>query len=341
MSIKAQFIDADKYHAMDGWSSTQVKTVVRHSIERALIPLDDTPALSFGRTMHDYFESPTGFNEKYAVFDDTDIIRSIRARRPDITAPAMTKDYKQEKAKFEAENSDKTIVSLQDYDTLRSMYESVTSSSFYRNRIQSTINEGADVVREGSFFAPYETEYGVIQLKARPDLMILGNGRAMIVDWKSCGDASQHAFRRDFFKYLYDKGKGNAPKRESVGEVLYNRAVINAMIDVEAIRTAMGKFGNKPLTGEQVRWGMEHLNITEQRLEELGMKGMTRPLQVTCENHESNGQALVQQWDGKKWNVVSDWIEPMRDVVRPKLEEAAVQEGQKLGYTMRDCAKEQ
>jgi hypothetical protein len=30
----------------------------------------------------------------------------------------------------------------------------------------------------------------------------------------------------------------------------------------------------------------------------------------------------------------------MRDVVRPKLEEAAVQEGQKLGYTMRDCSKE-
>jgi branched-chain amino acid transport system substrate-binding protein len=146
---------------------------------------------------------------------------------------------------------------------------------------------------------------------------------------------------QDIFKYLYDKGKGNAPKRESVGEVLYNRALINAMIDVEAIRTAMAKFGDKPLTGEQVRWGMEHLNITEERLAQLGMKGMTRPLQVTCENHESNGQALVQQWDGNKWNVVSDWIEPMRDIVRPKLEEAAVQEGTKLGYTMRDCAKEQ
>ncbi len=51
--------------------------------------------------------------------------------------------------------------------------------------------------------------------------------------------------------------------------------------------------------------------------------------------------ALVQQWDGKKWNVVSDWIEPMRDVVRPKLEAAALEEVKKLGYTaMRDCAKE-
>ena len=145
---------------------------------------------------------------------------------------------------------------------------------------------------------------------------------------------------KDILKHVYDKGKG-AAQREAVGEVLYNRTLINAMLDTEAIRTAMKKFGNKPLTGEQVRWGMENLEVTEKRLEELGMKGLTRPLKVTCADHESNGLALVQQWDGKQWKIVSDWIEPMREVVRPKLEEAAVQEGKKLGYSMRDCSKEQ
>jgi branched-chain amino acid transport system substrate-binding protein len=145
---------------------------------------------------------------------------------------------------------------------------------------------------------------------------------------------------QDILKHVYDKGKGVA-KKEAVGEVLYNRTLINAMLDVEAIRTAMAKYGNKPLTGEQVRWGMENLNVTEARLEQLGMKGMTRPIRVTCDNHEGNGLALVQQWDGKQWKIVSDWIEPMRDVVRPKLEAAAVEEGKKLGYTPRDCAKEQ
>jgi branched-chain amino acid transport system substrate-binding protein len=144
---------------------------------------------------------------------------------------------------------------------------------------------------------------------------------------------------QDIFRLLYDKGKGAGP-RERVGEVLYNRTLINGMLNVEAVRTAMGRFGNKPLTGEQVRWGYENLDLTEQRLEQLGMKGMLRPLKVTCENHEGNGQALVQQWDGKKWNIVSDWIEPMREVVRPKLEAAAEEEGKKLGYTKRDCSKE-
>jgi branched-chain amino acid transport system substrate-binding protein len=144
---------------------------------------------------------------------------------------------------------------------------------------------------------------------------------------------------QDLNKFLYDKGKG-AGRRDGIGEVLYNRFIVNAMMSVEAIRTAMGKYGNKPLTGEQVRWGYENLNITEQRLDQLGMKGLVRPLKVTCENHEGDGMAQVQQWDGKKWNIVSDWIEPMREVVRPKLEEAAIEEAKKLGYTKRDCSKE-
>jgi branched-chain amino acid transport system substrate-binding protein len=145
---------------------------------------------------------------------------------------------------------------------------------------------------------------------------------------------------QDILKHVYDKGKGAYSDRTKIGEVLYNRMVVNAMLNTEAIRTAMTKYGSKPLTGEQVRWGFENLNLTDKRLEELGMNGLMRPLRVSCENHEGNGLAIVQQWDGKQWKIVSDWIEPMRDVVRPKLEAAAVEEGKKLGYTMRDCAKE-
>jgi branched-chain amino acid transport system substrate-binding protein len=144
---------------------------------------------------------------------------------------------------------------------------------------------------------------------------------------------------QDVFKFVYDKGKA-VGKKEAVGEALYNRGLVNAMFSAEAIRTAMAKFGNKPLTGEEVRWGFEHVNLTEKRLEELGMKGFTHPLKVSCEDHEGNGPILVQQWDGKKWNIVSDWITPMRDIVRPKIEAAAVEEGKKLNYTQRDCSKE-
>jgi branched-chain amino acid transport system substrate-binding protein len=146
---------------------------------------------------------------------------------------------------------------------------------------------------------------------------------------------------QDVIKHVYDKGKG-ATKKESLGEVYHNRGMINAMLNAEAIRTAMVKYNLKTApTGEQVRWGFENLNLADAQLDKLGMKGVIRPLRVTCENHEGNGMAAVQQWDGKQWKIVSDWIEPMREVVRPKLEEAAVQEGgEKLKYVKRDCSKE-
>ena len=144
---------------------------------------------------------------------------------------------------------------------------------------------------------------------------------------------------QDLAKFVVDKGQSQEPK-DKMGEPLYNRGVVNAMFLVEAIRTAQAKFGKKAMSGEEMRWGYEHLNITDKRLEELGLKGFTHAVKVTCEDHEGNGPVLIQQWDGKKWNIVSEWIEPMKDVVRPKLEAAAVEEGKKLGYTQRDCSKE-
>jgi branched-chain amino acid transport system substrate-binding protein len=145
---------------------------------------------------------------------------------------------------------------------------------------------------------------------------------------------------QEIAKHVYDKGKG-AGKKEEMGSPLYNRGVVNAMFSAEAIRTAITKYGNKQApTSEQVRWGFENLALTDKRLDDLGMKGFTHPIKISCEDHEGSGPVLIQQWDGKKWNLVSDFIQPMKEVVRPKIEAAAVEEGKKLGYTPRDCAKE-
>ncbi len=77
------------------------------------------------------------------------------------------------------------------------------------------------------------------------------------------------------------------------------------------------------MTGEQVRWGLEHLHVTEARLKALGMGGFTRGFEVTCADHETGGPIIIQQWDGKQWNMVSSWIPTMRDVVRPMIEQHA------------------
>jgi branched-chain amino acid transport system substrate-binding protein len=140
----------------------------------------------------------------------------------------------------------------------------------------------------------------------------------------------------DIFKYVHDKGLGAGP-REEVGEVLYNRGIINAMIVVEAIRTAQKMHGEQPLTGEQVRDGLENLNITEDRLAELGMSGFTPPIKVTCADHEGDHAIRVQEWNGAKWEPVSPWIRPMKDVVRPMIEASAAAYAKENGITPRSC----
>jgi branched-chain amino acid transport system substrate-binding protein len=46
------------------------------------------------------------------------------------------------------------------------------------------------------------------------------------------------------------------------------------------------------------------------------------------------------QWDGRKWNVVSDWIPTDQSIVRPMIEASAAQYAKEKGITPRDCSKE-
>jgi branched-chain amino acid transport system substrate-binding protein len=138
------------------------------------------------------------------------------------------------------------------------------------------------------------------------------------------------------FEHVYDKGNGTGP-RERVGEVLYNRGLANAVYVVEAIRTAQAIHGNKPLTGEQVRDGLEALNLTAERLAELGLEGFMQPIAVSCADHEGAGPVFIQQWDGQKWNPVSDWIPPMKEVVRPMIEASALAYAKEQGIEPRSC----
>jgi branched-chain amino acid transport system substrate-binding protein len=140
----------------------------------------------------------------------------------------------------------------------------------------------------------------------------------------------------DILKHVYGGDVAKA-KANNWGEVLYNRAMVNAMYGTEAIRTAMGKYGKKPMTGEQVRWGLENLDVTEARLGELGMKGMLLPVKVSCADHESGGPIMIQQWDGKAWKVASGWIPTLRDVVRPQIEKAAAAYAKENNITPRSC----
>jgi branched-chain amino acid transport system substrate-binding protein len=141
-------------------------------------------------------------------------------------------------------------------------------------------------------------------------------------------------------KRIYAKGKGEMDDKARIGSIYYNRGVVHGIITVEAIRKAQEKYGKKPLNGEQVRWGLENLNINDARLKELGATGFMQALKVSCADHEGGGAVKFMQWDGKAWKVITDWIASDQAIVRPMIEESAGKYAKEKGITLRDCSKE-
>ena len=153
--------------------------------------------------------------------------------------------------------------------------------------------------------------------------------------------ANWHGVGKDFplIQEIVDKVYGSMKGHIAftrVGSVYWNRGVYGGVINEEAIRTAQKKFGVKVLSGEEIRWGMENLNITEERIKELGLEGFMGPVKTSCENHEGGRIVLFQQWDGEKW-VKIDEIEPMFDFVNPLIKESALKYAQEQNITPRDC----
>ncbi len=127
---------------------------------------------------------------------------------------------------------------------------------------------------------------------------------------------------QDILKYVVDKGKSQTPK-DRVGENLYNRGVLNSIIIAEGIRSAQKVSGKKQITGDDMRRGLETLNINDARLKEIGADGFAAPMKVACDDHNGHNAAYMAKWDGTKWVKGSDWIEPLKAKVRPLIESAA------------------
>ena len=127
---------------------------------------------------------------------------------------------------------------------------------------------------------------------------------------------------QDILKYVVDKGNTQTSK-EKVGEVLYNRGVMNAVLIAEAIRGAQKLTGKKQVTGEDVRRGLETLNITDARWKELGLPAFAAPIHLNCADHNGHNGIYLAQWDGTKWNKASGWIEPIKDKVLPLIDSSA------------------
>ncbi len=171
---------------------------------------------------------------------------------------------------------------------------------------------------------PREKMYGVWWAGAEPDVKDVAEGakgyNAITI---------QHGAEpnSDIVKFLlaqvHAKGQGTGPKEE-VGQVLYLRGVMSAMIGIEGIRSAQERFGKgKVMSGEQVRWGLENLNLTQAKLDALGFKGVMRPISTSCMDHMGAAWTRIHTWNGKVWEFTSDWMQADEQILKPLVKATA------------------
>src|SRR5581483_6701556 len=120
------------------------------------------------------------------------------------------------------------------------------------------------------------------------------------------GAGDDYPVRQDI-KAMYKKD-GKEPPATMDNTVVYNRGLLQAAIQVEALKNALKTSGGQKPTGEQVKQGMEQIkNFT------LG--GLVPPLEITATDHEGGGWVRIFQVHGGKLVPATDWMRGYRDVV--------------------------
>ena len=129
----------------------------------------------------------------------------------------------------------------------------------------------------------------------------------------------------DIKKHVVDAGNSLLENSDDMNSVFYQRGVLISMILTEGIRAAQEHFDTKTVNAEQLRWGLENLNIDDAKIAELGMTGMIGPFATSCSNHTGHAGAWMLEWDGTKFAPVSDKLTADRDAIAP-LEQAKAME---------------
>lgn len=131
-----------------------------------------TPAMTFGKAFHEFILEPEEFKKHFAPEPPKVLLKNVGREQYEA--------YKKHCAELEATN--KIILSDDEYLTLLKMRDALMNNSAAKELI-----EGA--VYESSYF--WKDEHSGLMLKARPDIL----HENMIVDLKTCADASPRAFQ--------------------------------------------------------------------------------------------------------------------------------------------------
>lgn len=185
---------------------------------------------------------------------------------------------------------------------------------------------------------PMDHFIGVWWSASENDVLPAGEGADGYKAIAMHGVGSDYPIYDDLKKYVVDTNK-TAGDGTKLGTVLYNRGMYAAMLAAEAAATAQKLSGKADITSSDMRNGMEALEITEERLAEIGLPNFAPPIKVTCDNHGGPGLGAIQQWDAKakSWSLITDFVASDREVLDPLIAEDSAAYAKENNITERAC----
>ncbi|HEV2187761.1 MAG TPA: ABC transporter substrate-binding protein [Stellaceae bacterium] len=155
---------------------------------------------------------------------------------------------------------------------------------------------------------PLNKVLGLVWASAEADILAAGGWDTAegYYTMQFAGAGDDYPVRAEI-KAMYKK-EGKDPPKEMDNTVIYNRGLLQAAIQVQAITNALKISGGKMPTTDQVKQGLEQIH-------DFTLGGLVPPLQITATDHEGGGWVRIFQVKGGKFVPATDWIQAYRDVV--------------------------
>jgi branched-chain amino acid transport system substrate-binding protein len=201
-----------------------------------------------------------------------------------------------------------------------------------RERPDFVVMWGWGAMNAGAITEAAKTKYPMNQFVSvwwgahEPDLKLVGEeGKGYrALSWNFPN--SDSTVMQDIKKYVVDAGKSQVNKESGeFDSMAYQRGVMMSVMLAEAVKAAQDHAGKPAIDREQLRWGLENLDLDDAKLKELGVEGMMAPLKTSCANHTGNAGAWMVEWDGSKFVKVSELLHGDRATIDPMVQEAAKQ----------------
>jgi len=159
---------------------------------------------------------------------------------------------------------------------------------------------------------PLSKVIGLVWASAEADILAAGGWQVAegyhTLQFAGAGD--DYPIRQEI-KAMY-KAQGKEPPKAMDDTVVYNRGILDAAVNVEAIRNAIKANGGQKPTGTDVKKGFEQIH-------DFTLDGLVPPLKITAADHEGGGWVQIFGVHDGKFVKETEWFQAYRDVVESVL----------------------